>query len=1206
MGESLEELRAGAERLSGAGLSAEASQAWRELAAGAEEAYGEGDPRPLAAAGRMMRESALAGSSGAEASGPLLSAARIMAGALGPGSPEPYMLEETAHSLRAGTDPAGSAVELAGLAARAEAALGPGHPQTLSVRRALASALMAGGALGEASSALSPAAGACVSSFGPGCRESLETMNLLAEAMAARGDHCPAADLLAAALGIADGGLGPGHRTGLFLAVSLGRELRLSGRLREAREHMSGTLAAAEAALGAGDRLAGSAMHELGLDMLELGELEEAETLWRRILETRIREEGPEGPGALAAANNLAAALRARGGLAAARDMLAACLDASVRTLGADSPGTLVRAGHLASVLYDLGNLNGARALLERTLAAREAAQGPGDPDTEAVRANLALAMAELGELAAARELNERALHALESSLGPEHPVSLSAANNLAWTLYELGDYAAAMPAFRRVAEARAGALGPDHPQTLESLASLAASMHRLGDARGAYDLTSRALAEAEARLGPRHPSVLAIKANTAAALENLGEPEAAAELFREVLDARMAVLDAGHPDIVESALVLAASRLRLGDAPAARAVGAAALATAAVRLGPSHPLASRSAAFMGEAWAASGDRAAAVFFLKVAVDSAQKERATLGSMDRDTRRGYLSTVAGSYRRLFGHLVREGRNAEALAVLGLLKEEERFGLDRASWGAEEPKARTEAVPAAARAPGAAGGSPGRAAAGAGGDPPAASGFGAAPDLFGGTRDGEAWQAFSSAAGHSAALERERAGLEAARTAGGLREDAGRRLSELPGLISAEEAGLVGLLGRIPELLAVPGVGEGLSRPSWAAERLAERQAALGSLGRGTVLLNAVSADDGLFLVLVAPDSVTARSSGTGHGEIAVLAREFRRAVADRTADPRAEAGRLYDALLGPVDGDLESAGASTVMLSLDQELRYAPVAALWDGEGWLVERYPVSLFTEATALRMGDPPFEGEATVSAMGVTRAWPGFPALPGVAGELAAVVRTSGTPGGALRGTSVTDGDFTRASLAEGLSSGAPVVHVASHFRLDPRSLENSALLLGDGGTLSLGEIRSGRGLDFRGLDLLTLSACDTASGAGRGDGRDVESLGEVVQRAGASAVLAAVMPVADRSVPDLMREFYRLRYSGGASKAEALRGAQLKMMRGGGPDAGAARGKVPSLHGEASVGNPLPGTPGWDGKGTSHPYYWAPFVLMGNWR
>jgi CHAT domain-containing protein len=128
-----------------------------------------------------------------------------------------------------------------------------------------------------------------------------------------------------------------------------------------------------------------------------------------------------------------------------------------------------------------------------------------------------------------------------------------------------------------------------------------------------------------------------------------------------------------------------------------------------------------------------------------------------------------------------------------------------------------------------------------------------------------------------------------------------------------------------------------------------------------------------------------------------------------------------------------------------------------------------------------------------------MGATAAWPGFPELPGAASELAAAVRADAFPDGALAGEARLDWDFTREAPASAPASDAPAVHAASHFRLDPANPENTALLLGDGAGLSLGKIRSVGNPDFRGLDLLTLSACDAASGEGGGEGGDAESWG-----------------------------------------------------------------------------------------------------------
>ena len=144
---------------------------------------------------------------------------------------------------------------------------------------------------------------------------------------------------------------------------------------------------------------------------------------------------------------------------------------------------------------------------------------------------------------------------------------------------------------------------------------------------------------------------------------------------------------------------------------------------------------------------------------------------------------------------------------------------------------------------------------------------------------------------------------------------------------------------------------------------------------------------------------------------------------------------------------------------------------------------------------------------------------------------------------------------------------------MLHLASHFVFKPGTETDSYLLLGDGGRLSLRDLREA-GFNFRNIDLLTLSACETAIGGGAdANGREVEGLGALAQQRGARAVMATLWPVADASTGLLMQHFYRLRVgAGGVSKAEALRQAQLLLLR---------------------------------GQPYAHPFFWAPFILMGNW-
>lgn len=115
--------------------------------------------------------------------------------------------------------------------------------------------------------------------------------------------------------------------------------------------------------------------------------------------------------------------------------------------------------------------------------------------------------------------------------------------------------------------------------------------------------------------------------------------------------------------------------------------------------------------------------------------------------------------------------------------------------------------------------------------------------------------------------------------------------------------------------------------------------------------------------------------------------------------------------------------------------------------------------------------------------------------------------------------------------------------------------------------------MGELRAGN-FRFEHADLMTLSACDTGLGGGRdAQGQEIEGLGVIVQRLGAKSVLASLWAVDDRSTGQLMADFYRQHERDGLNKIEALRRAQLALRQ---------------------------------QRSFQHPFYWAPFIQMGNWR
>jgi CHAT domain-containing protein len=297
------------------------------------------------------------------------------------------------------------------------------------------------------------------------------------------------------------------------------------------------------------------------------------------------------------------------------------------------------------------------------------------------------------------------------------------------------------------------------------------------------------------------------------------------------------------------------------------------------------------------------------------------------------------------------------------------------------------------------------------------------------------------------------------------------------------------------------------------------------------------------------------------------------------------------------------------------MWSLDGTLRYLPMAALHDGRQYLVEKYQNTVFTPASQSRL-EKPANRKWRGLGLGVSKS--AIP-LPFVVDELHGIIHDDtdkASTDGVLAGRIMLDDTFTKDGMKEALrrGKGFSLVHIASHFVFKPGNETDSYLLLGGQAAatdedkhLTMAEVQRAPNL-FSGVELLTLSACNTGVGnSAAGAGAEVENFGVLAQLKGARAVIATLWRVNDKSTMRLMRTFYQLhndRPEG--TKAGALQQAQLALLRG---QIVTTPGE-PARGGEVTAGEPsgetLPLFKVDQQAPYAHPYYWAPFILIGNWR
>jgi CHAT domain-containing protein len=306
--------------------------------------------------------------------------------------------------------------------------------------------------------------------------------------------------------------------------------------------------------------------------------------------------------------------------------------------------------------------------------------------------------------------------------------------------------------------------------------------------------------------------------------------------------------------------------------------------------------------------------------------------------------------------------------------------------------------------------------------------------------------------------------------------------------------------------------------------------------------------------------------------------------------------------KIYRWLIQAAEPELEKAKVKTLVFVLDGELRNIPIAALWSGKVFVIQKYAVAV-TPGLKL-LGPKRFEqkgfkaliGGLTGSDQTLIGTVPGerrskkssvsrqeFGPLPFVKREiqqLRAVIPQS---------TVLVDRQFVPENLAKSLKQDSfPIVHLATHgiFSNNPKE---TYLVTADNQYIDLDRLqellRTGKGNRREALELLTLSACETA----KGNRRATLGMAGVAIRAGASSTVATLWSVDDRSTGKLVEQFYtNLRESigkpGGGTRIQALRQAQLSL-----------------LENKVNWGkDERPGVVDY-----SHPYYWAPFIMLGNW-
>ncbi|MGC1525593.1 MAG: CHAT domain-containing protein [Phormidesmis sp.] len=380
---------------------------------------------------------------------------------------------------------------------------------------------------------------------------------------------------------------------------------------------------------------------------------------------------------------------------------------------------------------------------------------------------------------------------------------------------------------------------------------------------------------------------------------------------------------------------------------------------------------------------------------------------------------------------------------------------------------------------------------------------------------------------------------------------------------------------------------------------------------------GTVIIYPLVLEDKLWLLFAVDGRLTSkREIDVGQLELGQTVVEFRDLLEDRYSDIdelQAKGKQLYDWLIAPIEEELgANQDIQHLVFSLDRTTRYIPMGTLFDGSQYLIEKYTVTTILSAALTNVTDraPLGTDNVPILGAGVSESSLGFPALPNVPIELDGIIQdvdSTTDEQGVYGGRQLLDEQFTFEALQDALS-GTQILHLATHGEFVSGNRDASYLLMGNGVKLPIPDIDK-LGTYLQDVHLAVLSACQTALGGPDEEGLEIAGLGYYFLKSQVDAVLASLWNVNDSSTSQLMQLFYQNLATGTAespiTKAEALQAAQLAMIYSNEsakddavesvPEDGPDRFRLSPRSGEDA---PRPES------GLAHPYYWAPFTLIGN--
>ena len=543
-----------------------------------------------------------------------------------------------------------------------------------------------------------------------------------------------------------------------------------------------------------------------------------------------------------------------------------------------------------------------------------------------------------------------------------------------------------------------------------------------------------------------------------------------------------------------------------------------------------------------------------AIFFYKQSVNVRESIRKDIRGLNKEEQQSYRDTVIKGYQRLADRLLEKDRVMEALQVLDLLKVQDLQDFLKDVKGNDRTALGVEMLP----------------------------------------QEQKFLDEYNTIQDRAVKLGGELTDLRKLQT---LTPSQQQRLNEIEQIQQQVNQQLTALLQSDRTKTLITQLQQTAAKQNINLKAYKDLSARVQRLGQGTALFYPLILDNRIELVLFIPNQPPIhRSVNIKQTELQAEIKAFRQQLEAQTPNIETTANELYKKLIAPIEPDLKAAKIQTIVYAPDGQMRYVPLAALHDGKQWLVERYLINNVT-AVSLTNLDPNPNQQSQVLAgafekgkysFTVNDKSYNFNGLPFAGKEVTDLAQTIPNT------VKLVDNEFSRAKVLLNMKT-SNIIHLATHAAFVEGSPDNSFILLGNGDRISLREVSE---WDLPNVTLVVLSACQTALGGNLGNGIEILGFGYQLQRAKVRAAIASLWTVSDGGTQQLMSAFYSAIKTGKVSHAEALRQAQVALITGNSEALGEPRGEF------VSVEPRLRAKPSSAPTKLTHPYYWAPFIMIGN--